>query len=305
MMQLPDDFMGRFQEYIYGQSALRFSRARLPNLEIHLRLRLQARDINDCEEYFRLIRNDDEEFQALIEGITTKETRFFRLPHHFQALEKKIVPEIEEKLSSQPPEEFPGDAAGLNIWSAGCSTGEEPYSIAMSALNALKFPRACKLDILASDISDESLKTAQSAFYERKALDRIPPFYRTKYIFPVRDGFMISNGAREKVRFRKFNLKELGPATGGVYMKRPEGDTERIALSGSFDLIFCRNVLIYFGFDAQQRLIDGFYNCLKPGGYFFTGDAEPLNNYRHDFTVVEFEEGFLYRKPKNENEGQA
>lgn len=303
MMYLPMQLLDKFQKLIYGQSSLSFSPSRLINLEMQLRERLRTRGISSYEDYFKILSDDVNEFDALIEGITTKETHFFRLPEQFRALGTRILPGIEKRLSADARKMM--SAAGgpgpwkvpLRIWSAGCATGEEPYSIAMTLMSSLAYPRALKTEIVASDISRDAVTTAKLGFYETEVIEKIPALYRNKYLRVVSGGGVVAEDLVSRISFRIFNLRQLDDSKSCVFTKL-DGRRERIELSERFDVIFCRNVMIYFDFAAQQRLVDNLFACLKPGGYLFTGDAELLHIYDHGFETLEFEGTYFYRKPE-------
>jgi len=306
MLYLPTDLFNRFQELIYGRTSLRFSPSRLVNLEMQLRERMTACGLGTFEEYFLLLQGHPREMDALVEGITTKETYFFRLPGQFEALRAKVLPRIEQRLSDRSQagrsaygsvgsREFP-----LRIWSAGCATGEEAYSIAMTVMEGLKFPKAWYVDILATDISHDALRTADRACYEQHKLEQIPIGYRLKYVDSTNgSGGRISDQLKSLIDFRVFNLRDL--VRGGLLeftLMGLNGSQVHLDFAGYFDVIFCRNVMIYFDFEAQQRLVDGLYACLKPGGYLFTGDAELLHIYEHPLQTVENLGTYFYQKPE-------
>jgi len=300
------ELLDRFQELIYGQCSLRFSPSRLINLESQLRQRLESRGLGSYEDYLRLLQDDLEEFDALIDAITTKETRFFRLPEQIRALSREVLPRLEGLLSQEAQrmmveEGGPGPwKVPLRIWSAGCATGEEPYSIAMTVISSLKYPRAWQLEILATDISKKALTTASLGFYETEIIDKIPETYQRKYLKKVTGGAVVVDEMVDKVSFRAFNLRDLDAHRGGpCVFTRLDGRAENIDPTSRFHMIFCRNVMIYFDFAAQQRLVNNLYSCLKPGGYLFTGDAELLHIYEHEFTTREFEGIYYYQKPAN------
>lgn len=306
MHSLPPELLDQFQELIYGRTSLRFSPSRQINLEIQLKERTAACGFATCEDYFQYLLSNPREMEALVEGITTKETYFFRLPGQLEALRDKVIPGLEQVLSEKAQTgrnaygnsgawEFP-----LRIWSAGCATGEEAYSIAMAVMEGLQYPRAWHVDILATDISQDALMTAERGYYEYEALEQIPIGYRVKYVTSVNGtGGYISPVLRKTVTFRVFNLRDLVSGENQEFsLTGLNGSQERMNLAGYFDIIFCRNVMIYFDFEAQQGLVNGLYACLKPGGYLFTGDAELLHIYEHSFQAAEYMKTYFYQKPE-------
>lgn len=303
MAQPSTDLLKNFQELIYRQCSLRFSPSRLSNLQIQLQERVKRKEIASYEDYLHLLQEDAEEFDALIEGITTKETHFFRFPEQFKALEGVVLPRTEAWLAEESQILMEEGWLGhrkvpLRIWSAGCATGEEAYSIAMTLMESLKYPRAWKIEILATDISKEAVTAAILGFYETGSLKRIPVHYQQKYIEMGNGGGVVTEGLADMITFRIFNLRNLDVRQDSPSpFLTPDGRGEGINLFERFHIIFCRNVMIYFDFAAQQHLVDQLYACLKPGGYLFTGDAELLHIYRHSFETLNCEGAYLYQKP--------
>jgi chemotaxis protein methyltransferase CheR len=251
-----------------------------------------------------LLQEDFEEFDALIGGITTKETHFFRLPNQFKALAEYVIPRIEDRLSKEAQslivkEGWSGKyKVPLRIWSAGCATGEEPYSIAMTLMDDLKYPRAWEIEILATDISKEAIAIASTGFYDNNIIKKIPIFYQEKYMRMVSNGAIIVNELSERISFRTFNLSNLNLQQGNkCTFIQLNGSEEGHNVFEHFDIVFCRNVMIYFDFPAQQQLVDNLYASLKPGGYLFTGDAELLRIYKHSFDTLDFKGAYFYQKP--------
>lgn len=307
MLKLTTELLGRFQELIYAKSSLRFSLSRLIILETGLRERITALNIRSYDEYFNVLQGNMNEFDNFVETITTKETYFFRLPEQFKTLREKIVPSIEALLTKEiiSGKNHEVTKAGrkpipLRIWSAGCATGEEPYSIAITLLDSLKYSRSWKLEILATDISNRALEKARSGVYNKEILDRLPEECNEKYFTISPDVVKVSEEVRGKISFRIFNLQKLISGDNGLRLVfGKNGAREHIDLNSRFDAIFCRNVMIYFDVPAQQRLVNSLYACLKPGGYLFTGGTELLHVYEHDFETVDSEDSIIYRKPEN------
>lgn len=303
-MHLSPKLLNNFQELIYRESSLRFSPSRLKNLETQILERIKTRDLSSYEDYLKLLQTDFEEINILIGGITTKETHFFRLPDQFKALAEYVIPKSEECLSKQSQrlilkEGWSGKyKVPLRIWSAGCATGEEPYSIAMTVMDSLKYPRAWEIEILATDISKEAIVIAGTGFYENNIIKKIPIFFQKKYMRAVNNGAVIVNELSKKISFRIFNLSNLDPQEGYKHtFTQLNGSEEDFYVFERFDIIFCRNVMIYFDYPAQQRLVNNLYTGLKPGGYLFTGDAELLHIYKHSFKTLEFNGAYFYQKP--------
>lgn len=306
MVELKAELLSEFLELIYGRSSLRFVPSRLTNVELQLHERVSARNMQSFEEYLKLLQNSPEEFNHLLERITTKETHFFRLPGQFEALNELVIPELEEKMVRESQLQLSREN-GLDsgripfrIWSAGCSTGEEPYTIAMALTETLKYRRAWQVEILATDICREVIQKATAGIYGQRSLKQLPETYRNKYLRQTSDGmFFVNSCLADLISFLVFNLGSLSPGEKKIgQLSRMSGEKETLNFHERFEIIFCRNVMIYFDFPAQQRLVSNLYECLKPGGYLFTGDAELLNIYCHDFNTVEWKGTYFYRKPK-------
>ena len=162
---------------------------------------------------------------------------------------------------------------GMRLWSAGCSSGEEPYSIAMLLKEELPTIDPAKIRILATDISDRMLAKARAAEYDRQSLAEIPPNYFVKYFTPVSSGpnqlYRVDESVRRMIRFARLNLMADWP------------------MKGPFDLIFCRNVMIYFDNYTQQKLVKRFWDILAPGGHLLVGHSESLVTSSTGFRYVE------------------
>jgi len=245
---------------------------------------LAALHVSSFQEYYTRItesQEGDQEFTRLIDAIAVHETAFFRISGHFTALETWVLPEF-----FQPPQTGT-HRADIRIWSAGCSTGEEPYSIAIAFLETLaqRGLRASEtrgLRILATDISPSIIAKAQAGMYSPAKVQKIPPPLLDKYFEYHHHQYYITAPVKRLVQFQVFNLIniETSPA--------PE-----------FDLIFCRNLLIYFDRVAQKRLITGLTRVLTDGGYLFLGDAEslyPFPEATERFAFVESGDAIFYKK---------
>lgn len=280
--------------YVNRRCRLFFNGHRMSILRSRVERRLSALVLHDMKEYFRYLRESPEEEAILLELLTTNETSFFRNRKQFHFLTTTIIPRIEEERRRNAMrswginrESSPPSLMKLRILCAGCSTGEEPYSIGMALLAGLRYPRAWDIEIQAGDLSASCIRTAVAGHYGRERLAGIPPEYRDKYLVTTDTGAFVAEEVRKLVEFRVFNLKDFMGSTGG------RGPHEALGL---FDIIFCRNVMIYFSAESQQHLVDMLHRLLVPGGYLFTGDAEPLHLYRHEFSRILEADCLIYRK---------
>jgi len=203
-------------------------------------------------ELLRLVRNSNVEYDTMLERLLTQETSFLRYPGLFSAFRQHVLPQLQER-------KFWDKEAALRIWSAGCASGEEPYSIALTICEASDSGSALPASITATDISREALERADRGVYNQRVLDNLSPLQIATYFTRTADGFKVKPGLREMVKFAPLNLAEP------LYL-------------GRFDCIFCMNVLIYFGEELRNRLIQRFFEYLEPGGYLFLGHAESVAN---------------------------
>jgi chemotaxis protein methyltransferase CheR len=227
--------------------------------------RVRALGLRSFRDYCALLEGSDggKEVGFLINAITTNLTKFFREPHHFEHLRDHVL--------ISPPEAPRGQRPRMRIWSAGCSSGEEPYSIAMTAVAAQR-EKGCDWDlrILATDLDTAMLKKAKTGVYPRSCLESVPPGFRERF-FTARDGnrehISVVEAARETITFRQLNLLGAWP------------------MSGKFDAIFCRNVMIYFDAKTKATLIDRFHAQLADGGWLYVGHSESLLDHQSRFKL--------------------
>ena len=249
---------------LFDQSRERFFSTRV-------REHVEARKLAHGTDLLRLIKSSNVEFDSLLQRLLTQETSFFRYPAVFDCMERRVLPELHMKKFWENPRT-------LRIWSAGCSTGEEPYSIAMTVADALEFADAWNIHILATDISREALDHAEQGIYAPRELENVNPRQREQYFSRTNDCFVVKPRIRNMVTFAPMNLAQV------VYM-------------GKFDCIFCMNVLIYFSEERQAQLIQRFYEYLEPGGYLFLGHAESVAKADLNFETHVYRDSRLYQKP--------
>jgi chemotaxis protein methyltransferase CheR len=202
-------------------------------------------------------------FAAFINRISTNLTSFFREEHHFEYLRENVLPELIKKQVG---------TVRIRAWSAGCSTGEEPYSLAITVAEALPNPAKANVRILASDISTSVLHTAMQGRYSMDRVATVPPAARNKYFTMQHEGankvFAANPELKKMLIFKQINLMQKWP------------------IATELDFIFCRNVMIYFDKPTQERLVGRFTELLKPGGYLFIGHSESLSSVNHQLKYV-------------------
>jgi chemotaxis protein methyltransferase CheR len=256
-----------YRSLIYNESGINFTSTNRSILESRLKERLRGKNIDSVKTYFTVISRDREELKSFLDSITTNLTRFFRNQAHFDALEHHVVPEL-LKLKK-------GTSNGLKIWSAGCSTGEEPYTIAMLMSEIL--PPSFKFEIVASDISLKCLMTGKEGFYSENRIVGIPPPYLKKYFDKVEGGYKVHADLMSKIRFDYHNLKN----DSGLR---------------NLDIVFCRNVIIYFDEAAQTAVINRFWDSMASKSFLFIGHSESLFGMDTQFEFVKTQWATLYRK---------
>ncbi len=263
--------LSEIRALIEQRSGIHFDDSRERFLLTRVREHMAERRMLHGTDLMRVVRGSNVEYDALLERLLTQETSFFRYPAVFAALERKVLPELHMKKFWENPRT-------LRVWSAGCASGEEPYSIAITLADALEFADAWKIQILATDISKQALELAERGVYPRRELASLDLRRLETHFVRVGDQFMVKPKIRNMVSFAPVNL------ANGVYM-------------GRFDLIFCMNVLIYFTEERRSQVIQRFYDYLEPGGYLFLGHAESVARLPVNFEPTVAGDCILYQKP--------
>jgi chemotaxis protein methyltransferase CheR len=263
---LSDADFDRYRELIYAESGITFTPTNRSILESRLKEQLREKGIISVAAYIEKIKSDKEELKGFLDSITTNLTRFFRNQAHFDALEKFIIPEV-INIKKNP--------CTIRIWSAGCSTGEEPYTIAMLLSEIL--PPPWNFDILASDISLKCLMTAKEGFYADNRIVGVPDNYLVKYFDKVDGGYKVKPTLQSKIRFDYHNLKNDSGHRG-------------------LDVVFCRNVIIYFDEQAQTAVMRRFWDSMAAKSFLFIGHSESLFGMDTKFEFLKTEWATLYRK---------
>ena len=256
----------RLSRFIYDTCGIKMPDVKKTMLEARLQKRLRGlgmRSFTDYCDYLFSSAGLDNELVQMLDMVTTNKTDFFREPDHFDYLTQRVLPEWCAR--------HPG--ARLAIWSAGCSSGEEPYTLAMVLSEfALSYP-GFDFQILATDISTRVLEKAKAAIYHESLVEPVPLPLKKKYLLRSKDR---SSGVvrvvpelREKVRFRRLNFMD-----------------EDFGMREQLDIIFCRNVIIYFDRPTQERLLNRFHRQMKPGSFIFMGHSETLSGLNVPLTSV-------------------
>ncbi len=262
----------KFRDLIFRESGLWFNDSKLTILSNRIQTRLKETATEDPDLYFIRIGSSDDraELETLINIVTTNETYFYRCESQVESFRNIIIPRIvEEKIAA-------GDRR-IRIWSAGCSTGEEPYTLAMCMLEEVRFHAIWDLSIYATDISTEVLTKAQTGVYNRRSVDKLPQDYLEKYFMKKDERYIISNAVKKLVEFDYANLIDAYYENG-------------------FDIIFCRNVLIYFKDESKMEILAKFHDSLNDGGYLFLGPTESIRGLADGFRMLTLKDSVAFQK---------
>ena len=272
--QLSDELFVQLRDMIYRKSGMFFNESKKYLLERRIENRLKELGLEKFEDYYYLLKyspDGEEEFRALLDEITINETSFYRNAPQMEVFQKYLLPEV---LKAKKVKQ-------LKLWSAGCSTGEEPYTLAILILEVLGAGiSGWSVDILGVDISQSALEKARKGEYGRYTLRNMPLRLVQKYF--VKDGpiYKVREEVKKLVRFEAINLLD-------------RSQTNKIR---GMDFVFCRNVLIYFDAEARRRVVASFYESLNPGGYLFIGHSESLHGISRSFDLVHFPKVIVYKK---------
>jgi chemotaxis protein methyltransferase CheR len=269
-----DDF-NDLTAFIYKKSGIKFESKKRYFINKRVEKRLELLNLESVREYLRFLKFKDkgEEFQELMNLLTVNETYFFREFSTLEAFAEYALQEIAEAKLAK------GDKT-LRIWSAGCSTGEEPYTLAIIVRELLDNPEEWDIEIVASDIDEIVLERAKAATYDDRSLKDVPDEYYRKYFNRINSGHVPSKKIRDMVSFEHLNLIDR------ISMRKKR----------NFDFIFCRNVLIYFDDISRKQVVDHFYIALNKGGYIFLGQSESVGRITTAFSMKRFGSNVVYFK---------
>jgi len=288
--QLTDAELRLLQALVYQECGMHFDERRSHFLQDRLQRRLKECQLDSFYSYYRLLISNEgkNELARLLENLTVNETSFFRNKAQLDLFHKYILDDL--LRLKQAHRDY-----SLRIWSAGCSTGQEPYTLAMLVADGLAYyylrnplpiempspkpliPPPWKVEILASDISYSVLRAAQQGVYSEPQMSSVDFSYRLRYFDKIGERYAVKRALKEVIHFDFHNLK-----------------TEYLPQRN--DVIFCRNVMMYFDEAEQKRLIDKFWRCLNPDGYMFVGHAESLLGLTEKFAMVHRNSGTAYQK---------
>jgi chemotaxis protein methyltransferase CheR len=273
---LTADELRRLSDFLYRRTGMIFGESKRYYIERRIADRIAATDSRSFSGYFLLLQSEKSEAELLVNSFTVNETYFYREEHQLQCLGRSLLPDITRTRG-------PGDL--IRIWSVPCSTGEEPYSIAIWLLENWTMVDAYHIEIVGSDIDTQVLHDAEAGNYGERSLSRLAPEVLERYFEPPRDRQRrLIQDMRESVKFTQVNL--VDPAS--------------MAVQGKFDVVFCRNVLIYFDNASRLLAANNLYDCLQPGGYICLGHTESMARISDRFLTRRFEDGIVYQRPDRE-----
>ena len=261
----PRDFR-RITEVMHAHCGINLHDGKEELVQARLAKLLRSSNDGSVSEYLDRVleQRDSKDFANLVDSLSTNLTSFFRESNHFTYMTEKFLPELFARKRARNDDRIRG-------WSSACSSGEEPYTLAMVLLEAMeKSGAAMDAKLLATDISHRVLKTAQEGVYDRRRVEPVPPALKAKYLLQRKDKQSeVGPALRRTITFAHLNLVKPWP------------------FKGPFDFIFCRNVMIYFDKPTQQQLVNRFHEVLHPGGLLFTGHSESLTGISHPFRFVQ------------------
>lgn len=277
---MSDEEFHLLRDSVYSHCGIFFDNDSKYLLEKRLAKRLSALNLSTFHDYYHFLkynRKKDQEMMDIMDILTTNETYFFRESFQLKAFTDEIIPELIKSKNTS-------GSHSLRIWSAGCSTGEEAYTIAM-LLHGIKELRGWNIEIIGTDISQRVLQHARRAVYGKSSFRATDEEYVRRFFVEQDDGLKVCDEIRNLVTISHLNLF----------------DTNRMVMLGKMDLIFCRNVIIYFDLAAKKRVVESYFNSLSEGGFLLLGHSESLMNITTLFTLRHFKNDMIYQKPERSN----
>ena len=275
-LTMDDETFNKLKDVIYNSCGIYYGESKKYLLESRISKRIVSRNLTSFKEYIDLLRSHygRQEINQLFDVVTINETYFFRAEQQFEAVEKIIIPEL-VKLKNK--EENPV----IKIWSAGCSTGEEPYTLALIILENLKFQYPnVEFQIIASDISNSVLETAERGNFKEYSIKNMPKEYLSKYFTHQGSTYQLNDEVKNMIQFENVNLY----------------NSKEVKNITNCDIIFCCNVLIYFDVPSKQVVISELFNSLNHNGYLFIGYSESLHGISKAFKLIHLPKSMTYKK---------
>ncbi len=264
----------RFCDFFHARTGIQLGEGKRYFVDRRVAERMSIGGVGSLRGYLTKLRHDDAggtELQQLINALTVNETYFYREEYQLRALSDEIMPELAERRSGAP----------LRIWSLPCSTGEEPYSIALHLIANWPGLETIDVEIVGSDIDTRVLARARAGLYDARAVQHLPPAILMRHFTRVGENWRISEELRAAVRFTSANLSD------SAQMRRHRG---------TFDVIFCRNLLIYFDDVSRRAATEAIYDALRPGGFVCLGHSESMSRMSSLFTIRKLRHAIVYQR---------
>ena len=274
-LQVTREEVERLCEFLYRRTGMSFTEGKRYYIDRRLAERIAATGSTSFQSYFAILRSDaDDEIEHLVNAFTVNETYFYREDHQLRCMTSNLLDEvIRGKRVGEP----------IRIWSIPCSTGEEPYSVAIWLMENWIQVDQYDIEIVGSDIDTRALDTAANGVYGDRSLMRLSRDLIERYFAPAPpDGYRVDAGLRNSIKFTRANLI----------------DVKDMAQYRDFDIVFCRNVLIYFDDSSRRIAAENLYDCLRPGGYICLGHSETMSRISPLFRVCRFSDAIVYRRPE-------
>lgn len=271
---ISDEDFEKFREFFYRKTGIQFETSKRYFVDKRILERMAATESKLFRNYFTMLRfqASGEELQTLTNLMTVNETYFFREEYQFRCLVNSILPDLMQRKKPGEP---------IRIWVIPSSSGEEPYSIAICLLERWADLNNVDVEIVASDIDTRILRSARAGLYSDRSVAQMPADYLKKYFKKKADGYQLSDDVRSAVEFTRVNLSE-------------RGDTRAYR---NFDVVFCRNLLIYFDDVSRKSAAETFFDALNPGGFICLGHSESMSRISSLYRVRKFPEAIVYQKP--------
>ncbi len=263
------------RDLVANHSGIAYDEKKFYFLEKRIARRIQATNSKSIKEYYRLLSLGDnaDEIRELINSLTTNETYFFRNSPQLESFVQEVLPLIVKEKEKN-------NDYSINIWSAGCSSGDEAYTLGILLKENLPNYSRWRVSILATDIDTQILDKAQLALYDQRAVKDVSPMLLKTYFHAVGTRYQVIPEIKNLVTFEQLNLL----------------DRKAMRQKKNFDFTFCRNVLIYFNEDSRKKVVSSFYDSLRPGGFIFLGHSESVGKLSAAFKLIKFNKSLSYQK---------
>lgn len=270
-----ENYYENFIDFVYKKTGIRFEQKKEYFVERRIKERMDLLGIESYREYLFLLKysSDPSEFNELVNRLTINETYFFRDFPQLRGFAESLLPYVLKEKEKQREK-------SLKLWSAGCSTGEEPYTLAIILKEMIPDLANWNIKILASDINHKVLETARRGYYNTRSIKDVPLEYLERYFSQRGSHYIVSNEIKDMVEFCYLNLN----------------DDQAMAKQREFDFIFCRNVLIYFDDESRTKVLNHFYRALRKGGFIILGHSESVGRFSDAFTLKRLDENIFYCK---------